>query len=380
MDNTSNKDRIFYNKKMALTGFIESSDTVNPMITFVSGTNNDLKRDFVDSMTVQSCSTNPTVFLDTRGYMADNSLNRISTHPFVHGDVKKIDIYKDGLPVNLKAMDSDKSKEENLVNLFDLVSSVCSSPKKKDMKLLKEVLYAYLEEKEALTECSPIKASLMEDRMLSIPLISTEIYTSNNPAQRELLYSVEKDLDECKVMFESWEDIINSKASLSYVSMNSGSRDSAIPIANMLLASLRNHRKRTHDIPINLIINDISDLNFSWTGAIRKIIDECDRLNINVIGISADYHPSSSPVGKVISSAAKQYFLSPTPSSKNLVDFALRIKCEKAWQLMKMSIYEPANKVILKELAEDKYMGPRIATVYSGDYRNMFSLDEYIQR
>ena len=62
------------------------------------------------------------------------------------------------------------------------------------------------------------------------------------------------DLDDFEVQYNSWKDIIMPQSSLHYIYLNSGSRDSAIPLADMLIASLRNYRKRNHDIPLDLYI------------------------------------------------------------------------------------------------------------------------------
>ena len=182
---------------------------------------------------------------------------------------------------------------------------------------------------------------------------------------RVLHCSIDSDLDNSEVLNNSWEDIFNSEISLLYIYSNSGSRDSAIPIANMLLASLRNYRKRNHETPIDLYINDITDLNFSCTGAIRKIINEAERLNINVIGISADYHMPSTPEGEMMSSAGKQYFLFPTLSSKSYVNAALHITSSDSWPFKDMSGYGTFDG------------GKSNSTVFKGDFRNYFSLEEY---
>lgn len=372
-----NMGKNFFSKDTMISKFPEAHDTIHKGFTLVTGANNENKRGFINNMLVGSCGKNPTIFLDTRRFIDDNSLDLISSHRLVVGEVKRIDIYKDGLPVNVFAMDPNKSKEENAIDLFDIGSSIYPAPNPSHMDTLESMLSSYVDEAEVPTDCTVSEAAITEKMQFFDTLIEAETYTVNDPFLHELHCSIDSDLDNSEVLNNSWEDIFNSEISLLYIYSNSGSRDSAIPIANMLLASLRNYRKRNHETPIDLYINDITDLNFSCTGAIRKIINEAERLNINVIGISADYHMPSTPEGEMMSSACKQYFLFPTLSSKNYVNAALHITSNDSWPFKDISGYGTFDGAILKEVVQDKRTGKSKATVFKGDFRNYFSLAEY---
>ena len=117
-----NKGTDFFTKETLFRKFHESHDFIHKGFTLITGENNENKRGFINNMLVGSCGKNPTIFLDTRRFIDDNSLDLISSHRFVVGEVKRIDIYKDGLPVNVFAMDPNKSKEENAIDLFDIQS------------------------------------------------------------------------------------------------------------------------------------------------------------------------------------------------------------------------------------------------------------------
>lgn len=372
-----NKGTEFFTKETLFRKFHESHDFIHKGFTLITGENNENKRGFINNMLVGSCGKNPTIFLDTRRFIDDNSLDLISSHRLVVGEVKRIDIYKDGLPINVFAMDPNKSKEENASDLFDIGSSIYPAPNSSHMDTLESMLSSYVDEAEVPTDCTVSEAAITEKIQFFDTLIEAETYTVNDPFLHELHCSIDSDLDNSEVLNNSWEDIFNSEISLLYIYSNSGSRDSAIPIANMLLASLRNYRKRNHETPIDLYINDITDLNFSCTGPIRKIINEAEKLNINVIGISADYHMPSTPEGEMMSSAGKQYFLFPTLSSKSYVNAALHITSSDSWPFKDMSGYGTFDGAVLKELVQDKYTGKSNSTVFKGDFRNYFSLEEY---
>ncbi len=372
-----NMGKDFFSKETMISKFPEAHDTVHRGFTLVTGTNNYLKRDCIKSMLVDSCSKNTVVFIDTRVMLDNNDICLLSSHPIVDGKVRKYDVYADGLPVNLFSADSEKTDEEKAVDLFDVCSSIYRNPDSNHMELLQEGMSFYVEGPEDLTDCSASDILRIEKMQIFDILIAAESQTLNDPFLRELNYSIDSDLDDLEVQYNSWKDIIKPQGSLNYIYLNAGARDSAIPIANMLLASLRNYRKRNHETPIDLYINDISDLNFSCTGAIRKIINEADRLNINVIGIAADYHAPSTPEGEMMSSAGKQYFFFPTLSSKSYVNAALHITSSDSWPFKDMSGYGTFDGAVLKELVQDKYTGKSNSTVFKGDFRNYFSLDEF---
>ncbi len=367
------KENILFAKSENINKFSEPRDTVHKGFTLVTGTNNDIKLDFVKNMLVDSCSKKSTIFIDTRGMLDSNTIDLISSHPLVHGKMKMIDVYKDGLPVNLFSADLEKTNEEKAVDLFDVCSSIYRNPAPDHMEMLHEGISVYIENLEDFTDCSVYEKAQIEGMQIFDFLSQALAYTTNNPFLHEVHYLVEYDLDDCTVMLDSWENIIQYPGPATYIYLNSGWRDSALPIADMILASLRNYRKRNHGIPIDLYINDIGDLNFSSTGSIRKIINESERLNINVIGIARDYYSPATPVGQIMASAEKQCFLFPTIKSKEYVDSALQISSGDEWPFIDI-LYGDA---ILKEISTDPHTGKNIASVSKGSLKNYFSLRNY---
>lgn len=367
------KKNILFIKSKNINKFSEPHDTVHKGFTLVTGTNNDIKLDFVKNMLVDSCSKKSTIFIDTRGMIDSNTIDLISSHPLVHGKMKMIDVYKDGLPVNLFSADPEKSDEEKAIDLFDVCSSIYRNPAPDHMKMLHEGISVYIENLEVFTDCSGYEKARIEEMLIFDFLSQALAFSSNDPFLHELHYLVEYDLDDCAVMLDSWENIIQYPSPATYIYLNSGSRDSALPLADMILASLRNYRKRNHGIPIDLYINDIGDLNFSSTGSIRKIINESERLNINVIGIARDYHSPATPVGQIMASAEKQFFLFPTIKSKEYVDSALKISSGDELPFIDI-LYGDA---ILKEISTDSHTGKNIAIVSKGSLKNFFNLRNY---
>ena len=363
----------FFSKDKMISKFSEPRDTVHKGFTLVTGTNNDIKLDFVKNMLVDSCSKKSTIFIDTRGMIDSNTIDLISSHPLIHGKMKMVDVYKDGLPINLFSADPEKTDEEKAVDLFDVCSSIYRNPDPDHMEMLHEGISVYIENLEDFTDCSGYDKARIEGMQIFDFLSQALAFSSNDPFLHELHYLVEYDLDDCAVMLDSWEKIIQYPGPATYIYLNSGSRDSALPIADMILASLRNYRKRNHDIPIDLYINDIGDLNFSSTGSIRKIINESERLNINVISIARDYYSPATPVGQIMATAEKQFFLFPTIKSKENVDSALQISSGDEWPFIDI-LYGDA---ILKEIVHDSHTGKNVATVCRGSHKNFFNLRNY---
>lgn len=367
------KENVFFTKRENISKFSDPRDTVHKGFTLVTGTNNDIKHDFVKNKLVDSCSNKSTIIVDTKGMLDNNDICLLSSHPLVDGKVKMIDVYKDGIPVNLFYADPEKTNEEKVIDLFDVCSSIYRNPDPDHMEMLHEGISVYIENMDDFADCSVYEKARIEEMQLFEFLGQAVLYTTNDPFLHELQYLVEYDLDDCAVMLDSWENIIQHPGSATYIYLNSGSRDSALPIADMLLASLRNARKRNHDIPIDLYINDFSDLNFSCTGAIRKIINESERLNINVIGIARDYYSPATPEGQIMASAEKQFFLFPTIKSKAYVDSALHISSDEEWPFIDI-LYGDA---ILKEISTDPHTGKNIASVSKGSLKKYFSLRNY---
>lgn len=367
------KENILFTKSENINKFSEPRDTIHKGFTLITGANNDIKLDSVKNMLVDSCSKASTFFIDTRGMLASNTIDLISSHPLIHRKMKMIDVYKDGLPVNLFSADPEKSDEEKAIDLFDVCSSIYRNPDPDHMEMLHEGISVYIENLEDFTDCSRYEKARIEEMQIFEFLSQAVLYTTNAPFLHELHYSIEHDLGDCGMMYNSWANIIQYPGPAYYININSDWRDSALPIADMLLASLRNARKRNHDIPIDLYVNDIADLNFSSTGSIRKIINESDRLNINVIGISRDYYSPATPVGQFMATAEKQFFLFPTIKSKEYVDSALQISSGDEWPFIDI-LYGDA---ILKEIVHDSHTGKNIASVSKGSLKNYFSLRNY---
>lgn len=368
-----NMGKDFFSKDTMISKFPEAHDTIHKGFTLVTGANNEHKRDSIKNMLVDSCSKNTAIFIDTRVMLDNNDICLLSSHPLIDGKVRKCDVYEDGLPVNLFSADSEKTDEEKAVDLFDVCSTIYRNPNQEHMELLQEGMSFYIEIPEDLTDCSASDTLRIEKMQIFDILIAAESQTLNDPFLRELHYSIDYDLDDFEVQYNSWKDIIMPQSSLHYIYLNSGSRDSAIPLADMLIASLRNYRKRNHDIPLDLYINDIADLNFSSSGAIKKIINESERLNINVIGIARDYYSPATSIGQIMATAEKQYFLFPTIESKEYVNSTLQIGRGDGWPF-KDFLYDDT---ILKEISTDSHTGMNIASVFKGRLKNFFSLRNY---
>lgn len=365
-----NKGKEFFNKKKMIHNFPESHDTIYKRFTLITGTNSDLRRCFVNNKLIDSFSkTNNTIIIDTKGMLDNNDICLLSSYYNMGGKLRIINVYEDGMPTNLFSLDPNKSDEEKAVDLFDVCSSIYSAPDLYHIEVLNEGMHVYVENMDDLTNYSVSETARIE-KMQTFEFMNQALaYTIDDTFLYELHLSIESDLNDCGVLYNSWEDIIQYPGPAYYINLNSGLRDSAIPLANMLLASLRNHRKRNHDLPLDLYINDISDLNFSSTGPIRKIIDECERLNINVIGISRDYYSPTTPVGQIMASAEKQFFLFPTIASKEYVNSALQIGSGDEWPFENMLFGE----AILKEIVHDPHTGKDMASVFKGNYRDFFS-------
>jgi len=82
-----NMGKDFFSKDTIISKFTEAHDTIHKGFTLITGENNENKRGFINNMLVGSCGKNPTIFVDTRGLMDDDSLDLISSHRLVVGEV-----------------------------------------------------------------------------------------------------------------------------------------------------------------------------------------------------------------------------------------------------------------------------------------------------
>ena len=370
---SKSKENMLVTKSENINKFSVPYDTLHKGFTLITGTNNDIKLDSFKNMLVDSCRKKSTLFIDTKGMLDSNSICLLSSHYLMEGKMRKYDVYEDGIPVNVFHVEPNKSNEEKANDLFDVCSSIYRKQDPNHMELLQEGMAVYVENPEDFTDCSAFEKARIERMQIFEFLSQALACTINDPFLHELHYSIEHDLGDCAVMLDSWENIIQYPGPAYYININSGWRDSAFPIADMLLASLRNYRKRNHDIPLDLYVNDFSDLNFSSTGSIGKIIEESERLNINVIGVSRDYYSPATPVGQIMATAEKQYFLFPTFASKDHIKTALQIGSSEDWPFKDM-LY---GNAILKEITTDPHTGKNVASVSKGRLKNYFSLRNY---
>lgn len=133
-------------------------------------------------------------------------------------------------------------------------------------------------------------------------------------------------------------------------------------IIDMMLATLYNYRCENCSVPLDVFIDEIQNQNFSKISPIHRIMKKGRKRHMSFLGVTQDYYPRNTELGKVMSKADTQIILKPTSNSESVVASELRFN--KA----DMSRFDSMQRgdCIVKGSLYNKEQGRNIPTIISG--------------
>lgn len=337
--------------------------------TLLTGRNDEYKQNMLKSMLIQSAEKGHRVlFIDTRGII-DNRMKRFldydSNSKII---IKSFDVYKEGLAINLFTIDPYNDPEDNSIILSHTLEALYRETDKDYSDYILQKIQSYVKNMEYNSPFpSYVKVEENMEALFEV-FYQAEIEGANDCFNLELCNSLLYELHEIGVKLNSWDDLLLEKGLINYVFLNSGARENASSIADMLLASFIEYRKYHKEKHLDIYVNDLADLNNLISGPIRKLLNMSNELNVTIICLSSNYYANTSAVGQTMSHFENQFFLFPTYSSHNIVNAVLGIEDGEKWPFR----FLLRNDAILKKISYDKNKRETVATVYHGNFIEYF--------
>ena len=338
------------------------------------------------------------VVFDSSDSFTYEALCRNLSKRFVDSYVTIHDIDKDGIPVDLFALDHNASlptKKKQLLGILQAAIGELSPPQSNALRTVlskiiteldgndritcdsiinklngidkesftpetvKDYLEPLLDELEA---CDYELSALNEcDRHNCKTILSRLNGGGKNDGEatlNSLLNRVEplfEDIEECGMADRFWGEFLRRSNSIIVIRTDSAYTESGNQLLDMLLATLYNYQHDNPQVALDVFIDEIQNQNFTKTGPIRKVMKEGRKSHMSFYGATQDYYPRNTDLGSVMGKAGTQIFLRPTPNSANVVAAELRFskaEMERFDSMMRGDIIAKAN-LFNKELGRN---------------------------
>ena len=233
---------------------------------------------------------------------------------FVTENVTFIDIDSVGIPVDFFRINRTVSKPTQKTALMDILTAgigeLSTSQKNRLRAVLSEML-DLIDKTEPIHPCD-ILTMLQEDGAT---------YESLRARLEPLL----EDIELLGMAAQSWRELLRQNAGkIIVISTASGSSERGNQLIDMLLETLFRYQREQSEIPLDLVLDEIQNQNFTEGSPICRILKEGRHSLISFIGSTQDYYARSTEIGKVMGKAGIQIFLRPTQDSEGTVASELR--------------------------------------------------------
>lgn len=345
------------------------------------------------------------VVFDSSDSFTYEALCRNLSKRFVDSYVTIHDIDKDGIPVDLFALDYNASlpmKKKQLLGILQAAIGELSPPQSNALRTVlskiiteldgndritcdsiinklngidkefftpetvKDYLEPLLDELEA---CDYELSALNEcDRHNCKTILSRLNGGGKNDGEatlNSLLNRVEplfEDIEECGMADKSWRGFLSNSNSIVVIRTDSAYTESGNQLIDMLLAKLYNYQHDNPQVALDVFIDELQNQNFSKTGPIRKLMKEGRKIHMSFFGATQDYYPRNTDLGAVMGKAGTQIFLRPTLNSANVVAAELRFSKAEIERFDSMM----RGDIIVKGNLFDKKFERNVPTTLSG--------------
>ena len=345
------------------------------------------------------------VVFDSSDSFTYEALCRNLSKRFVDSYVTIHDIDKDGIPVDLFALNHNASlptKKKQLLGILQAAIGELSPPQSNALRTVLSKVIAELDSNDRITCDSIINKLNGIDKEFFTPEnvkdyleplldeleacdyelsaldecdrhnCKTILRRLNGGGKNEgeatlnsLLNRIEplfEDIEECGMADRSWGEFIRSSNSIIVIRTNSAYTESGNQLIDMLLATLYNYQHDNPQIALDVFIDELQNQNFSKTSPIRKIMKEGRKIHLSFFGATQDYYARNTELGSVMGKAGTQIFLRPTPNSANVVAAELRFNKAEMERFDSMM----RGDIIVKANLFDKKLGRNVPTTLGG--------------
>ncbi len=364
MKNT--KDRISEKMQAEFGGSLSVSSTNNGC-TLITGYYNQHKCDFISAMIRNSlvCGSN-TVLIENSVNLPPQAFDSHFTYNIPKDGICYCDALTNGFPFNLVAV----SKDEGIASIEKQIFEKLAATGEYSVRHLDDIgklVHIYV--REHIEEIR--KNGWIDVETICSILSVAERNNDNDPDELERIYALCDDLSNCGFSNVSADEFFKNSHQLKIVQIDSGCLSSAPQITDMLLTDIMNYQYQHRDVHLDVYVNNVCDLNYSFSSPIGRIIRDAAYLNMSIICISEDYYPSGTDRRGVLCNVENMYFLYPTLASKQAVYDEIGIKDEKDCPFD----YLHDNIVVLKRHHND-ITGGSTCTVFGGVSEGFFTEDD----
>lgn len=181
-----------------------------------------------------------------------------------------------------------------------------------------------------------------------------------------------EDIDALGMAAGSWDALFReNEGKIIVIRTASGSAEHGNQLIDMMLASLFNYQKEIHGVPLDIFIDELQNQNLSTDSPIYQILKEGRKYGIAFFGVTQDFYPFNTELGKIMSKADTQIILRPTPNSSNAVAADLRFKKGDGVRFDLMQ----RGDAIIKGTFYDKEQHRNIPATLSGKLVPYFEVD-----
>ena len=347
---------------VSLTG-----SSANNGCALITGYPNQHKRDFVSAMIRDSHERgNNTVVIENVGCLPPEAFGSHFAYSVPKDRTHYCDVFSKGFPFNLVAI----NKNDDIAHIEKQLTEKLAATGEYSIRHLDDIgklVHSYVREhNEELRKNGWIDVNALQN-ILSV----AERHNNNDPDELERINTLCEDLSSCGFSNVLENEYFHDPHQLKILQIDSGCLSCAPEITDMLLVDIIHYQNQHRDVHLDVYVDDISNLNYSFSGPIGRIIRDAAHLNMSFIGISKDYYPRYTDRGEVLCDVENTYFLYPTPTSKQAVYDELGIIDEKDWPFD----YLNDNIVVLKRRHND-ITGGSTCTIFGGVPEEFYTEDE----
>ncbi len=325
------------------------------------------KRDFVSAKIRDSHERgNNTVLIENVGCLPPEAFGSHFAYSIPKEGTHYCDIFSNGIPFNLVGVNKNDDIAHIEKQVIEKLASTgeCSVRKLDDIGKLTHIYV-----REHIAEIR--KNGYIDVEALLNILSVAERNNDNDPDELERIYTLCDDLSSCGFSTVPADEYFKDPHQLKIMQIDSGGLSCAPEITDMLLAEIINYQSRHRDVHLDVYVDDVSDLNYSFSSPIGRIIRDAAHLNMSFIGISEDYYPRGTDIGDILCDVEYTYFLYPTSASKQAVFDEIGIEDEDDWPFD----YLNDNIVVLKR-RHNSITGGSTCTIFGGVPEEFYTEDK----
>ncbi len=254
------------------------------------------------------------IIFDFMGTFTYQRMCKMLPKSFVDQNVYFHNIESEGLPVNLFNLKGENRKVDRGV-LMGVFSAGIDQLTSSQVDELTDIIHTFIPIHKSGEEAKPEFTSEQILQFLKKDYVG-ELCSK--------LRSIARGISEYTMSGDSWDQFFSKHGKISVISMEQ-SVETVIPLINMLFESLYNYQFKNHNIPLNVIMDEMpSDIILKIT-PLQKIIYAGRNYHMSFCSATQQYNAArNDKVGRLMGKIRNKIFFNPTSESETAVASALR--------------------------------------------------------